>query len=101
MAAGDVIVFGPTSVAAGSYLDLQPAVGVEVSIHNINHAGAIQLYFYDGVTFALVPSVVVADATPLVTMALRGTNEKYYRVKNITASAILISADGLVTKDVS
>jgi len=99
MAAGDVIIFGPTSVASGSYLDLQPGTDVEISIHNINHEAAIQLYFYDSSTASLVPSIPVADATPLVTMALRGTNSKYYRVKNLSASAQLISADGLVTKD--
>lgn len=96
MAKGDVINFGPTSVVDDGYLDLQPGSGIECSIHNINHGGAIELYFYDGTNSVI--SVVVGDATPLVNMALRCTNTAYYRVKNVSGGSIYISADGLVTK---
>jgi hypothetical protein len=96
MAAGDVANFGPTSTANGSFLDLQPSAGVEVVIHNIGYAGAMELYYYDGANSVKMDE----DATAGSRMAvfLHCTNSKYYRIKNVSGGTVYLSADGMQTK---
>jgi len=95
MAVGDV-VSGLASVPAGAYLDIQPAVGVEVVIHNIYHDGDIQLELYDGT------NSLVFDTDPgagvYAKYAFHITNTLRIRVKNTSTSACLIGYDGIQTK---
>lgn len=95
MAAGDV-TSNIASVANNAYLDLQPAAGVEWCIHNISYAGAVEIYFYDGSNLLKVDSDTTFGGR--FCMLYHCTNAKYYRVKNVSGSAMLISYDGVVTK---
>lgn len=47
MTVGEV-VSSIQSIAAGSYLDIQPSTGAKWVIHNIYHDGDVQLEYYDG-----------------------------------------------------
>jgi len=96
MPAGDAVTGGPTSVTAGSYLDLRPAsTDIEWVIHNIWHEGSAELYFYDGTNEILCDSH--SSAGGWVNMALHCTYSRYYRVKK-TGSDGKISYDGIRTK---
>jgi len=95
MAAGDV-VSNIASTAASAFLDMQPASGVEWVIHNISYEGDIELYFYDGTNSIKVDSDLGAGS--MRREALHCTNSKYYRVKNIAATAKLLGYDGVQTK---
>jgi hypothetical protein len=95
MAVGDVFS-GISSIAAAGFLDIQPAAGVEVVIHNIYHESDIQLEFYDGT------NSVIFDTDPSAGIyakyAFHVTNAKRIRVKNTAAAAKLIGYDGVQTK---
>ena len=95
MAIGDV-VSDIQSIAAGAFLAIQPPSGQEWCIHNILHESDAELHFYNG-TYSLL-----ADSDPgaggWMGYFFHCTNSKYYRVKNTTTSARLISYDGVVTK---
>jgi len=96
MAAGDIYNQGITSVAAGAYFDIQPAVGVEVVIHNITHGTDSQLEFYDGTNFVVVDTQTGNGSW--MWMFLHCTNSNYYRVKNTNAPSNNICCDGVQTK---
>jgi hypothetical protein len=95
-AAGDVYQAGVASVAQNAYLNLQPAAGAEIVVHNILHSTDAILEFYDGSTAVTVDTVIGAGAW--MGCFLHCTNAKYYRVKNTNASANNICADGMYTK---
>lgn len=94
MAKGDV-VSGLSSVNAAAFLDIQPGAGVEWSIHNLSFASDIELYYYDGTNSIKVDSDTGGGS--FRREALHCTNSRYYRVKNVAASAQLIGYDGVVT----
>lgn len=96
MAVGDVSQFGPTSVANNSYLDLQPSAGVEVTVHNIYYAGAVEFYYYDGTNQIMFDSDTGAGAR--LGYVYHCTNSKRVRVKNVSGGSIYIAADGIQTK---
>ena len=95
MAVGDVFS-GLASIAAAAYLDIQPAAGVEVVIHNIYHDGDIQLEFYDG-TNSLIFDTDTGTGV-YAKFAFHVTNAMRIRVKNTAATAQLIGYDGIVSK---
>ena len=96
MAAGDV-VSDLQSVAAGAYLTIQPASGVEIVIHNIYHEYDVELSFYDGTNEIAFDSDTGAGAW--CNFAFHATNTLYFRVKNSdTSNARLIGYDGVQTK---
>ena len=95
MAVGDVFS-GLSSIAAAGYLDIQPAAGVEVVIHNIYHDGDIQLEFYDGTNSLIFDTDVGAGV--YAKYAFHVTNTMRIRVKNTAAVAQLIGYDGMVSK---
>jgi hypothetical protein len=95
MAVGDVYS-GLTSVAASSYLDIQPTGTVEVVIHNIYHEYDIQLEFYNGTNSCVFDTETGAGV--YARYAFHCTNARRIRVKNNdTANARLIGYDGVVT----
>jgi hypothetical protein len=96
MAAGDIANFGPTSTADAAFLALQPSAGVEVVIHNIGYAGAMELYYYDGTNQVLVDTDATAGSR--LGLFLHCTNAKYYRIKNISGGTVYLCADGMTTK---
>ena len=95
MAVGDVFS-GLASIAATGYLDIQPAAGVEVVIHNIYHDGDIQLEFYDGTNSLIFDTE--AGAGIYAKYAFHVTNTIRIRVKNTAAAAQLIGYCGVQTK---
>lgn len=98
MAAGTVYQLGPTSTANGSYLDIQPASGDEVVIHNIYYAGAVEFEYYDGTNTIKFDSDTTSGAR--LVCAFHCTNSKRVRVKNVSGGSIYIAADGIYTTDV-
>ena len=95
MAVGDVFS-GLASIAAAAYLDIQPAAGVEVVIHNIYHDGDIQLEFYDGTNSLIFDTD--AGTGIYAKYAFHVTNTRRIRVKNTAATAQLIGYDGIQSK---
>jgi hypothetical protein len=95
MAVGDV-VSGLSSIAAGSYLDIQPGSGAEWVIHNIYHESDIQLEQYDGTNSCIFDTDTGAGV--YARFAFHVNNTRRIRVKNTAASAKLIGYDGVVTK---
>jgi hypothetical protein len=95
MAVGDV-VSDLQSIAAGSYLDIQPGSGAEWVIHNIYHESKVELYFYDG-SNSLLFEVDTAFGV-FAWYEFHCTNSRRLRVKNTDSSAKLIGYDGVVTK---
>lgn len=96
MAVGDVSSFGPTSTADTSFLDLQPGAGVEVVINNIGYAGAMELWLHSASADVLVDSDATAGGR--FGLFLHCTNSIYYRIKNVSGAAAVLTADGIVTK---
>ena len=96
MAVGDVYS-GLVSVAAGGYLDIRPAVGVEVVIHNIYHAYDVDLAFTDGTNVITFDTDVGAGV--YAKYAFHVTNALWIRVINKdTVNARLVGYDGVQTK---
>jgi len=95
MAVGDV-VSDIQSIASGSYLDIQPASGVEWVIHNIYHESDIQLEFYDGTNSLIFDTDTGAGV--YARFAFHVTNARRIRVKNTATAAKLIGYDGICTK---
>lgn len=97
MASGDAVNSGPTSVAAGAYLTIQPGAGVEWIVHNLKLPDgtiSVEIYDYDGTN-----SILLGTATSSwLTMNFHLTNAKYMRMKNITAAAVYLAYDGIVVK---
>lgn len=96
MAVGDVYVQGPSSIGNGSYFDITPGSGVEVTIHNIYYAGAVEFERYDGT------NLIKFDSDAAYGARLGGlyhcTNTNRVRVKNVSGGSIYIACDGIQTK---
>lgn len=96
MAKGDVFSGGPTAVASGGFLDIQPSAGTEAVVHNIYHENDVELYFSDG-TYSLK-----FDSDPgagvYAKYAFHVTNSRYIRVKNTAAATAYIAFDGIYMK---
>lgn len=95
MAIGDAINT-LSSVATGSYLDIQPGAGVEWIIHNIlvSSTAGIELYISDGTNEELV----LSSTGGLLDYHFHATNSIYYRVKNVSGSTEYIGYDGIISK---
>ena len=94
MAVGDTYS-GESSIAAGAYLDIQPAGTVEAVIHNIYHESDAQLEQYDGANSLIFDTM--AGAGVWASFAFHVTNSIRIRVKNTTGAAKLIGYDGIVS----
>jgi hypothetical protein len=95
MVVGDVVA-DIQSVAAGAYLDIQPASGVEWVIHNIYHEHDVELSRYDGTNSLTFDSD--SGAGVYAKYAFHCNNTDRIRVKNMNTSARLIGYDGVQTK---
>ncbi len=96
MAAGDVFSGGPTSVAAGAFLTVQPGVGVEAVITNVYHEAEVELYFSDGTNDVKFDADTAGGV--FRNLNCQVTNARYLKVKNTNAAAKLIAYDGIQTK---
>jgi hypothetical protein len=99
MAVGDIVQVGPTSVANGAFLDLDPAsAAVEWIIFNVYVPldKAVEFYYYDGTNSILFDSDTTDGSR--YNLVWRCSDTKFVRIKNVSGGAIFISADGSVTK---
>lgn len=94
MAINDV-VSDTQSIADTAYLTIQPGVGVEWSIHNIDFAGAVQISKYDGTDEVVFRIETAAGEYACVRHV---TNGQYLRVKNVSGGTLVIGYDGVQTK---
>lgn len=97
MAAGDVYVLGPSSIADTGYLTVQPTPGTEIVIHNIWHEGQIQIERYDGATACSGGTITPAPRLES-RLAIHCTNGNYLRIQNTSGVAAKIAVDGIYTK---
>jgi len=95
MAVRDVVA-DIQSIASGSYLDIQPASGTEIVIHNIVHASDATLNRYDDTNSIDVETQYGSGGW--FGYFLHANNTDRWRVKNSNSSAALIGYDGIVTK---
>lgn len=95
MPIGDVIS-NVASINANEMISMQPDAGIEWVIHNLGHAGAAELYFYDGSNLLLMDQDTAGGSW--IGIFLHCTNTKYYQVKNTSGGSALLSYDGVVTK---
>lgn len=84
------------SIAAGSFLAIQPPQGEEWVVHNVYHESDVELHFYDGTNSLAFDTD--AGAGVYAKYAFHVTNSRYIRVKNTNTSAKLIGFDGVQTK---
>lgn len=96
MAAKDVYAPGISATAQNAYYNIQPELGVEVVVHNISHSTDAVLEYYDGTTAVTVDTQTGGNSW--MGMFLHCTHDKYYRVKNASASSNNICCDGVQTK---
>jgi hypothetical protein len=94
MAVGDVAA-DIQSIADDDYLDIQPASGTELVVHNISAPGAAELHRYDGTNDILIQTI---ESGGWFRQAFHCTNAERYRVRNINGGAMLIGYDGIITK---
>lgn len=89
-----IYTVGPVSVAAGESINLIPGTSDFLYINTISYGGAVELYVCYGSNELLVDS----DSTrgTWTSLVYYATYEHYYKVKNVSAGSIMISADGLV-----
>ena len=90
------IVSEVSSIVAGAYLTIQPAVGTEWGIQTIFHADDINIEFGDGANW-----IVVDDATGSGIYSrylFLCTNDHYIRIENNSAGAALIGYTGTVLR---
>ena len=96
MAQGDVVTLVPTSVAAGSTLDIKPGANIEWVIHNIQVSGQAELAKTDGSNPITIDSLSAAGEW--TNQEKHATNTVWWRVKNTGGGAIYVSYDGVQTK---
>ena len=84
------------SVANDALQDLLPASGHEVEIHNIYHAGKIEVYRYDGTNDCLITTKTGAGVIDW--LIFHCTNTDRIRVKNKSGGALIMGYDGIYTK---
>jgi hypothetical protein len=95
MSVGDAVASN-SSVAAESYLDIQPSSGVEWIITNIHHEDDIELSWYNGTNDIITQRFLGSGREPV---SIHATNSNRPRVKNLNAgSAKRIGYDGIQTK---
>ena len=95
MAIGDVYT-NIESIAAGAYLDIQPASGYEATIHNIYHANNVAISRFDGTN--TITFETITGAGVFAYQAFHVTNTDRIRVINNASLAALIGFDGIYTK---
>lgn len=95
-AEGDAFVGTALNVAKGTYVDIRPGVGEEVSLAYIIHSKSGAFYFYDGTN-------LIGPASDDLQNCVRGegyrlTNSLWGRFKNTYTSSQSICWSGVYTK---
>ena len=83
-------------VAPSAYLEVKPAAGYEVIIHNIYHAGGVNLKLVDGSGNEL-DYYDEAGKSVLMGIYMHLTETQYLRVYNLEAGDMRIAVDGIVS----
>ena len=89
-------VFG--SAVSNAALLVQPAVDIEVIIHNIYHSDDIELAIVNGTNEMLF--YAEAGENFSTNMYLHLTNTQFLKVYNRSGATKFISVDGVITKSV-
>lgn len=84
------------SVATNGYYNMQPPEGFHYIVHNILISGAAVLEKYDSINAIAIVVDTATTAKPWMALQLHCSNTVYYRVKNASASANNIAADGVI-----
>jgi len=93
---GDVFQqFG--SVNAAAYLEVRPASGNELVIHNVYHAQDIDLKLVDAAGHEC-DFMAESGKNVITNIYLHLTNAQYLRVYNIAGTAQYVAVDGIYTK---
>ncbi len=97
MAAGDVFQEGPTSTNNDAFLDIQPAGTIEWVIHNVYVPLGVDVEFeyYDGSILIKFDEDAVDGTRFMVNWHV--TNGTRVRIKNVSGSAAILAADGIIT----
>jgi len=95
MPVGDV-ASGMQSIAADTYLNIQPPVGEEWVIHNIYHQNDVELYLTDGTNYLKFDEDIGEGVYAYYDFHV--TNSLYLAVRNTHSAAQLIGFDGIKTK---
>ena len=90
-----IYTVGPVSVANNDSLELRPGTSDFLLINTISYGGAVELYVSDGDSSNLLVDSAARNGT-WTSLVYYATFHHYYKVKNVSGGAILISADGLV-----
>lgn len=94
-ALGDAYVQYSNDLADDGYLDLLPAAGGELVIHNIYHEGAIEVYWYDGTNEVLIDEASTGGV--MSWLSYHCTDSIRIRVKNVSGGTDDVGADGMYT----
>ena len=84
------------SVNNDAFLTIQPPVGEEWEIFNIQHGGAAELYKYDGTNEVLIDTDSSGGAW--ASFKFFATNGNYMRVKNTSGAAAIMGYEGVRIK---
>ena len=95
MAIGDKVQ-AMTSLAQNAYLDIQPALVIQWTIHNLYWGQDVECYLYDGTNSIKFDSDTGAGAR--LGGVFNVTNSIRIRLKNTNASAAYFGYDGVVTR---
>jgi hypothetical protein len=87
------VVHSLDEIADDAYMSIQPAADIEWMITNIYHAGAAELYIYDGTDESLVDSDPAGGVWANYKFFL--TNGHYLRIKNVNGGAAVVGYDGV------
>lgn len=85
-------------IADSSYLEVKPAAGREMVLHNIYHENTVTLKMVDG-SGNLCAFLDEAGKNFLTNMYVHVSNTQYLRIYNISGGSIYIAVDGVVTKE--
>ena len=96
MAKGDA-VGNVLSVNAAAVLTIQPGAGIEWIVHNIFHAGEVELYVVKSTNELLFDDAAAKGSWSAYFFHV--TNTQYFKVKNTNAGAKLIGYDGIVSNE--
>lgn len=94
MAVGDAVT-GLSSIANGSYLDIQPSAGTEWIIHNLYYPASVEIYVSNGTNE--IKFDFDTGAGGRLGYVFHCTNGHYLRIKNTAGTSQYLGYDGVVT----
>jgi len=89
-------LFSPTTVGAGSYLEVKPAAGQEIIIHNIYHEADVEVRLVDGSGNAL-SFLEESGKNVFTNVYFHLTETQYLRIYNASGGAQWLAVDGIIS----